>query len=222
MTATLPAVTRRSVPFSVWGPALLLPVGPAAIAFLRLLLPYYTANDAAGSVADVAASPGRESAVLWLAFVGVFTLVPGLMLAARVSRDAAPRLTAWALALAVPGYLALGVFLAYDHLLWSTVQAGLSPADATRVVEAAHPSIDVAIGIFVLGHVVGTVLLGLALLRSHRIPAWAGWAIAVSQPLHFVATVFLGSPQVDFVAWSLTALGLAVVARTVISDAARA
>ena len=122
----------------------------------------------------------------------------------------------------MPGYLSLGVLLAYDHILWSVVEAGLPAAESVRVVDAAHPSIDVAIGVFVLGHVVGTVLLGLALLRSRRIPAWAAWAITVSQPLHFVATVILGSPQVDFVAWSLTAVGMAAVARTALTDAARA
>jgi uncharacterized protein YcgI (DUF1989 family) len=100
-----------------------------------------------------------------------------------------------------------------DHLLWGVSKAGLSAAQAAAVVDAGHPSIDVATGVFVLGHVIGTVLLGLALLRSGRIPPWAGWAITVSQPLHFVATVILGSPQVDFVAWSLTALGMAFVAR---------
>ncbi len=84
---------------------------------------------------------------------------------------------------------------------------------AAALFSAAHPTIGVATGIFVVGHVVGTVLLGIALVRSGRIPAWAGWAVAVSQPIHFVATVFLGSPQVDFVGWSLTAVGMAVVAR---------
>jgi len=222
MTATLPTTRRTSIPATVWVAAILLPVGPAAIAVLRLLLPYYTAGDTASAVTEVAAHPGRESAVLWLGFIGVLTLVPGLVVAARVCRSAAPRLTAWALALAVPGYLSLGVLLAYDHILWSVVQSGLPVAESVRVVEVTHPSIDVAIGVFVIGHVVGTVLLGLALLRSGRIPAWSAWAITVSQPLHFVATVILGSPQVDFVAWSLTAVGMAAVARTVLRDSARA
>ena len=204
------------IPLATWGVALLLPIGPAAIAVLRLLLPYYTESDSAGMVAAVDAHPGRQSAVLWLAYIGILTLVPGLFAAARVCRDASPRLTTWALALSVPGYLSLGMLVGADHLLWSASDAGLSRADAVAVVDAGHPSIDVAIGVFVLGHVIGTALLGLALLRSGRIPAWAGWAIAVSQPLHFIATVILGSPQVDFVAWSLTALGMAVVAREVL------
>lgn len=217
-TAT-PVLSRaRSIPLATWGVALLLPVGPAAIAVLRLILPYYTESDSAGMVAAVDADPGRQSAVLWLTYVGILTLVPGLFAAAQVCRDTAPRLTTWALVLAVPGYLSLGMFVGSDHLLWSVSDAGLPAADAVAVIDAAHPSIDVAIGVFVLGHVIGTVLLGLALLRSGRISAWAAWAIAVSQPLHFVATVILGSPQVDFVAWSLTTLGMAFVARAVLKD----
>jgi hypothetical protein len=218
MTATSAPSRVRSVPLATWGVALLLPVGPAAIALLRLILPYYTEGDAAGTIAAVDADPGRQSAVLWLAYIGMLTLVPGLIAAARICRVAAPRLTTWALGLAVPGYLSLGMFLGSDHLLWSVTDAGLSGADSVAVFEAGHLSIDVAIGVWVVGHVVGTVLLGLALLRSGRIPAWAGWAIAVSQPLHFVATVILGSPQVDFVAWSLTAVGMAFVAREVLKD----
>ena len=151
--------------------------------------------------------------MLWLGFIAVFTLVPGVIAAAGLCRAAAPRLTSWALGLAVPGYLALGIMLASDQVLWSAQEIGLSTAQAAALFSAAHPTIDIAIGIFVMGHVPGTVLLGIALLRSGRVPAWAGWVTAISQPLHFVATVILGSPQVDFVAWSLTAVGMAVVAR---------
>jgi hypothetical protein len=50
------------------------------------------------------------------------------------------------------------------------------------------------------------------------VPAWSGWAIAVSQPLHFVATVILGSPEVDFIAWGLTAVGMAMVARALLKQ----
>jgi hypothetical protein len=218
MTTTLaPTAVGRQIPLSAWGVALLLPVGPAAIAALRLLLPYYTESKPEGVVAAVAEHPGRQGAVLWLAYVGILTLVPGVIAAARVCRDGAPRLTAWALGLSVPGYLSLGMFVGEDHVLWSVDHAGLSAGNAASVVDHLHPSIDVSIGVFVLGHVVGTVLLGLAMLRSGRIPAWAAWAIAVSQPLHFVATVFLGSPQVDFVAWSLTAVGMVVVARELLN-----
>ena len=148
----------------------------------------------------------------------MLTLVPGVIAAAGLCRAAAPRLTTWALALAVPGYLALAVMLATDQVLWSAQQAGLSTAQTADLLSAAHPTIGISMGIFVIGHVVGTVLLGIALVRSGRVPAWVGWVTAVSQPLHFVATVFLGSPQVDFIAWSLTTVGMAMVARQLLRD----
>jgi uncharacterized membrane protein YidH (DUF202 family) len=217
MTATITTSHARSITPATWAVALLLPVGPIAIAVLRLILPYYTSPDTADAVSAVDAHPGRQAAVLWLGYVGVLTLVPGVIAAAQVCRETAPKLTAWALALAVPGYLSMGMMLGYDQVVWNTTHAALSSSDAAAVIDAGHPSLETSIGVFVLGHVVGTVLLGLALLRSGRIPAWAGWAIAVSQPLHFVATVILGSPQVDFVAWMLTALGMAAVAVAILN-----
>ena len=113
----------------------------------------------------------------------------------------------------MPGYLSLGMFAGADHLLWSTWRAGVPTGEAVAVVDAGHPSLDVAVAVFVVGHVVGTVLLGLAMLRSGRIPAWAAWAITRVPTLHFVATVVLGSPQLDFVAWTMTAVGMGFVAR---------
>jgi hypothetical protein len=218
MTATVAPVPTRSVSPALWAVAALLPLGPAAIAVLRLILPYYTAGDTAATVAAVEAHPGRQSAVIWLAYLGIIALVPGLFAAARVCRDAAPRMTAWALALAVSGYLSLSMFVGYDQLLWSVATSDLSTRDAVAVAGAVHPAVDVSIGVFVVGHVIGTVLLGLAMLRSGRVPAWSAWALAVSQPLHFVATVVLGSPEVDFVAWALTALGMAMVARALVKQ----
>jgi len=222
MTAVVAPAPTRSFSPVLWTVAALLPLGPAAIAVLRLVLPYYTAGDAAATLAAVEANPGRQSAVIWLAYLGVLTLVPGLFAAAAICRAAAPRMTTWAIALSVPGYLSLGMLVGYDQLLWSVAKTELSTPDALAVLDTTHPAVDVSVGVFVLGHVVGTVLLGLALLRSGRVPTWSAWAIAVSQPLHFVATVILVSPQVDFVAWCLTAVGMAMVARALLKEPPRA
>lgn len=44
------------------------------------------------------------------------------------------------------------------------------------------------------------------------VPRWAAAATAISQPLHFVAAVIVGSHELDFAAWSLNAVGFAVFA----------
>jgi hypothetical protein len=66
--------------------------------------------------------------------------------------------------------------------------------------------------VFVVGHVVGTVLLGCALLRVAVVPRAAAWAVLVSQPVHFVAAVILGSHLLDLVGWGLNAVGFLAIA----------
>ncbi|MDT4904689.1 MAG: hypothetical protein QOH52_2705 [Pseudonocardiales bacterium] len=194
----------------------LLPVGPLCVAALRYLLPYYNADSSLATVQAVDAHPGRQSAVVWLGLIALVTLVPGVVAAASVLP--ASRLKTWALALSVPGYLCLGVLVGEDYLLWSGAHAHADPHQIAQLLDAAHPSFNVGIAIFVVGHVVGTVLLGIALLRSARIPKAAAWAVIVSQPLHFIATVIAGSPTLDLIGWSLTGIGLAFVARALLAE----
>ncbi len=80
------------------------------------------------------------------------------------------------------------------------------------MLDAAHPIVGIATGIFVVGHVVGTVLLGVAMLRSHCVPAWAAVITIVSQPLHFVAAVVAPNHTLDGAAWGLNAIGFAAAA----------
>ena len=203
---------------SRWALAVLMPVGPAAVGVLRYVLPYYTADSSAGVVTASSLHPGSQDAVLWLGYVAILTLVPGVLAAAQVSRSAAPRLTGWAVALIVPGYLSMGGLFFSDQLLWSGQRAGVAPETIATLLDAPHPTVGISIGVFVVGHVVGTVLLGIALLRSGRIPAWAAWALTVSQPVHFVATVIAGSPTLDLIGWSATAVGMAMVARALLRE----
>ncbi|MPY80053.1 MAG: hypothetical protein GEV04_16660, partial [Actinophytocola sp.] len=153
--------------------AVVIPAGPAAVAVLRYMLPYDTTDDTAAMVHKVAADPQAQSLVLWLGLVAVLTLVPGALWVGGLTRPRAPRLTTAALLLLIPGYLVLPSLVSEDALLWSGVAAGLDQATLTRLAAAEHLTLAVAGGVFVLGHVVGTVLLGLALWASRTVPRWA-------------------------------------------------
>ncbi len=187
-------------------------LGPASVAMLRFLLPYYTAADSTASARAVAAHPGRETAVLWFGLVATLTLAPGLY----AVRDAFPagRLRAWAFGLTLVGYLSLPVVLVGDMVLWTGVNQGLDAAATGELLDGLHPAYGVGLGVFVAAHVIGTVLLGVLSLRSRVLPPVIGWSLAISQPLHFVTTVFLGLAWVDLVAWSLTALAMGWLAAT--------
>ena len=196
--------------------ALLAPVGPLAVAVLRYVLPYETTDSASEIVRETYADPGAMSLVLWLTLVAALTIVPGAFAVGRLVQPKAPRLTAVALAFTVPGYLMLPMLAGLDHPVWMAAEAGVSQASAVAMLEAAHPSYAVATGIFVVGHVLGTVLLGLAMLRSGLVPAWAAVATIVSQPLHFFAAVVMPNHALDGFAWGLNALGFAAAAVVII------
>jgi hypothetical protein len=192
--------------------ALVLPIGPLAVAGLRYVLPYFSASTPRETAVDVLAAEGRQSVVLWLGLIATFTLLPGVLAVGRLTRRGAPKMTAAAMLLVVPGYLALTYMVGSDLVLWTGARAGLDPSALAELAETVHPSSNLAAVVFVVGHVIGTVLLGLALLRSRTVPVWAAIVTVVAQPMHFVAFVILGSPALDCASWTANSVAFAVVA----------
>ena len=56
-------------------------------------------------------------------------------------------------------------------------------------------------------------------MRSRTIPAWAAWALIISQPLHIVFAVVVPSNALDALAWALTTIGFAMAAATMVRAA---
>jgi hypothetical protein len=196
--------------------ALVVPVGPFAVALLRYVLPYDSTSTPEQLARGVMADPGRQSLVLWLALIAVFTLVPAVLGVARLTRRLSPRLTFAALFVLVPGYLALPYMAGTDLLLWTGARAGLDAETLTRLATTTHPTAVIAEGVFVVGHVGGTILLGTALWRTRAVPRWAAMITIISQPLHFTAAVILASHSLDLLAWSLNGIGFAVAALAIL------
>jgi hypothetical protein len=197
-----------------YGLAALMPVGPAAVAVLRLVLPYDTPDPSGTVVAKIAADLPAAGLVLWMTFVATLTLVPGAVAALTLTWRKAPALSLVAGALLVPGYLMIGFAGGgADAVVPAGVTAGVDPPVLIRLVEAiaADPVTSTSENVFVLGHLLGAILLGVAMLRS-RVVAWR-WAVAVlvSQPLHLVAAM-TGSHALDLVGWGMTAVGMAAAA----------
>jgi len=214
MTATdvRPAGARPDVRrFERRAAAVLMPIGPAAVAVLRFVIP----ADPVGE--SVAAAPGRERLVLWCGLIAVLTLLPGAMAACRLLRRHTPRLATWTAALLIPGYLGLTGLLAVDAAVLAGTELGLPAATVTDLSDAvlSLPTVSILLALFIGGHIVGTLLLGIAALRARVIPAPVAIALAVSQFVHLSA-VIAGLPWLDLLAWSTTAIGMAFLAAVVL------
>lgn len=109
-----------------------------------------------------------------------------------------------------------------DHTIWAGAESGASQSSVVAMLDVAHPVVGIATVVFVVGHVLGTVLLGVAMLRSRCVPAWAAVITIMSQPLHFVAAVIVPNHTFDGVAWGLNALGFAAVAWVLMAGSDRA
>ncbi|TMQ90290.1 hypothetical protein ETD83_36085 [Actinomadura soli] len=99
----------------------------------------------------------------------------------------------------------------------SAARTGLAPAEVARLLDNLQglPAVAVGSGLFVAGHILGVVLLGIALWRGRIIPAWAGIALIASQPLHAIFAAALPNAALDGLAWGLTAVGFAAAAPAV-------
>lgn len=201
--------------------ALLGALGAALIAVLRLVIPYSETDSVSSAIAQVAADAGRERWVLVLGAAGVLLLIPGYQALGQLTRAAAPRLTGIGLGLSYVGYLALGMVLLGDQLLLSASGMTSEPAavDLAERVQSSPFVVAVTVA-FVIGHVVGTVLLGVAFLRARSIPKWAGVLVTIAQPLHFVAAIILGNHVLDFLCWAVMAVGFAVAGAALIRRSA--
>lgn len=211
MTTTLaPTTTTRAV--HARAAVLIAPIGPLAIAALRGILPYDTVDEPATVVAKVAADPAAQSAVIWLGYVALLTLPLGVLVVGGLAVRARPVLGGLGAVLAWLGFTSLAFLVASDVATLAGVTAGLPAAAVVAVTAAVDGSAaaSVAVGTFVVGHILGTVLLGIALWRV--IPRWAAAALIVSQPLHLVFAVIVPNHLLDMLAWTLTAVGFTAAA----------
>lgn len=62
--------------------------------------------------------------------------------------------------------------------------------------------------VFILGHVVGMLLLAIGLGRGRLVPKWAAFAVAIGTLVHPVAIMALSSRPLDVLAHCLVVAGL--------------
>jgi hypothetical protein len=197
--------------------AVVMPIGPIAVAVLRFILPYTTSDNSSDAVREVTAHQTAQSVVVWLGFLACLTLIPGVIFAGRVVARGAPRLAATATILLVVGYISLAWLTVGDAFLLFGIRQHLPVSVLRSMYDGSiHPAAGVAAGLFVLGHVLGTILLGVGMLRGRVTPLWAAVVTIIAQPIHFVAAVIVGSHALDLVGWGLNAVGFAVLSMAVL------
>jgi hypothetical protein len=195
--------------------AVTLPIGPILVLLVRGIMPYWTSDDIPTMVAKSVADPGTLTAMTWIGVFIVPPLVASLLAIGYVARRGAPVLATLGVTLSFVSYTIWFAGGNVDLTVAALNDKGFDATTITRVVDASvsHPAASLSTVVWVIGHIIGAVLLGIALLRSRVVPRWVAIAMIVSQPMHLVAAVIVPSRLLDLtLGWGLTTVAFAAVA----------
>ncbi len=158
-----------------------------------------------------------EVAVL-SAMIGCLLVVPALLAAMRLLRDSAPRLSLFAGASMILGYMCYFGVLTPNFTTLAMAAHGGPMKDYAAVIDASssYGSAAFMFILFAFGNLIGTLLLAIAVFRSRGVvPAWAAVLIAMWPVLH-VTGLIAGSAWFEVTGAVLQAVGFAALAGVVL------
>jgi hypothetical protein len=96
----------------------------------------------------------------------------------------APWLATIAAALSLIGWIPWSALIGIDDLAYDIAQAGRTPVLAALWTHFnSDPVMLTYLFIYIVGHLLSAVLIGVMLGRLRLVPAWAAWAFALTSPL---------------------------------------
>jgi hypothetical protein len=195
--------------------ALALPLGILCQAVSNLgyaLLTMHGGSDATGqsSLELYAANPSAWRLVVVVSMLGSMLIVAGVPAALRVLRPTRPRLSLAGGILMTAGYLAyfgvVTIIILQIALATHQLDAGAA-IDASQADPAALP----VFGLFVIGNLLGTFLLALAVVLSRQV-TWVAGALIMAWPILHVTGLIVGTEWFAVTGGVLETIGLGMVA----------
>ncbi|AZP20024.1 hypothetical protein EJC51_30495 [Streptomyces aquilus] len=179
-TETAPAGTARRLA------GLAAVLGPLLLAAAFLISPYDTNADADEIARVIAAHQGATEASVWLWTVGTVVLAPGLIAVGLLATARSAKLGLWGSVLFGTGLLAITATPSLDAVALGALDKGVDVDTLAKVAQGTNDLVVVGVPIlyFVAAHVIGAILLGVALLRSRTVPVWAAWLLILSMPFN--------------------------------------
>jgi hypothetical protein len=197
--------------WQIAGAVTCLVAGPLGQLAQFLVSPMKEADSPVTQVADALAHPQSMHSATVLDVL-LLLLLPAVLYAGRVAGSARSKLARAATAVTFVSVLGAGYLLAQDVVV-SAAAAQPDPRAAAAMVSAYENNAVVAgiTVVYLAGHVIGFILLGIALIRSKAVPAWAGAALCL-WPVGEMAGEAAGLTVVAAAGFALLVLGFGACA----------
>ena len=175
-------------------------------------------DEGASTSTQVAQAAAHLTQMRWAIPLDLFILLvaPAVLYAGSLAGARLSKLAAAGAGLVYLTWLGAGYLLATDILLYLAATAENRTA-AVVLVDGylSYPLVEGLVVAYLVGHVVGFVLLGLALWRARAVPRWGGIAVA-AWPFIEVAGEASGVRVLAAVGFALLAVGFAACAVEVV------
>jgi hypothetical protein len=161
-----------------------------------------------GALLISAAHPLADKWFTFAAMVGCLLLVPAVLGAMGLVRVKAARVGLAGGVLMITGYICYFAMLFQGYATIALAQHGGASADNVAVQDLTmNQGFFIAVALtFVVGNLIGTLMLGLALFHARVVPRWAALLVMVWPVAHI-----LGGPWGEVLGAAFQAIGLAVV-----------
>jgi hypothetical protein len=187
-----------------------LAASPLLILAYWLTYPAYGEINSERVVAAVHGDPSMTGLADLFAFFGALLAVPASFALMRALTRATPALAWLGGSLSALGWVAVSILLMTDVLAIEIAQQGVSASSVQLFKNVTTNPLVIALTVTASLHVVGAVLIGIALVRSRLIPR--GLAIAATgAPLVHVAANLSGVLWLDSITWLVLAMAYGFV-----------
>jgi len=200
-----------------FGAAALL-IGPLGLILGSLVAVAGDDDSVSVSLAKIAAHPSGQRAVIICDLLVAF-MIPAVLYLMRLAGPRAPRLTLVGGALSFAAWLAGLISLGASDLLYDHAAQLTDRASAVALVHAVTSDAAFVIpeALFLAGHVLGLLLLGIALWRSRAVPRWSAALVGLASVVQFLVH---DQAVLSACAFGLLLIGMAACAVTLLRSPA--
>lgn len=193
-------------------------LGPLIVAIGIATSPSIGGSEGRAVIAAFSQLPGRAQLEMALSVPGIVLLPLAFLGLARLAMRRSPWLATLGGGLALVSWSTWPAFVIQDTMTNLMAQMG-GGAQFGSLWDRLNssPVYNGILLVYIVGHVVGTLLLGIALGRARVIPIWAAAAIALYGPLQVIAFP-TGSRLFADAAYGLLVIGCAVAAYATVAQ----
>ncbi|MEV3861540.1 hypothetical protein AB0J38_45465 [Streptomyces sp. NPDC050095] len=187
-------------------------LGPVLFILAFLFQPYGLDADDKGMVRGIAEHQGQMKADLWIWVVASLVLTAAVLLVGGYAMARSRKLGLAGTLLFGGALILINGTPSTDAVTLAGLDKGLDQPVLVTLQKGIEslPQLNAAVVGFIAGHVIGSILIGVALLRSRAVPAWAAWAVIVAMPLNVVGWIS-GIEAVAVVGFAFLAVGFGAV-----------